>query len=282
MAQKQLKEEFPDITQSTINDIISATNNVTEAKQMLRNFVEEPKRDQENQIKELQKQFYAVPKEVIIQILEKFKYNFEEVIVPLFNEQAEIQKREQVGLKKKREQEEKLKREEETKKQCKELMTIFHNIPKETIQRILDENEGDIQDTTDQLLSIVSQQEELQKKEDVKKREEEAKRKEKERAAKELERVKNIKVDALKEKFGDMPIDQIMISLESSKWDIKDACKKLMAISAEKKKMELKSLFQSFTDIEIQETLQANDWNVALAAKTLSSRREEKKTSRRT
>ncbi len=119
-------------------------------------------------------------------------------------------------------------------------MEIFQTIPKETIQKFLDENEGDIQETTSQLLTVVSQQE------DTKKMEQIAKQKERERLSKEQEeRMKNIKIEALREKFPNLLPKDIVTALEATKWDIREACKHLVALSADRKKKELKSLFQA-------------------------------------
>jgi len=272
-----LREEFPDLAQSTINAVLGAANdNIDEAANMLREIAEEGKRDaqkhNERKISELQTQFTTVPREVIVRVLEQNKYDVDACIVPLFNILAEVQKQEQLSSKKKRQEADKKKREEQTKAQIKQLMDIFQNIPKDIIQTILDENEGDIQETTMQLLGIVSKQEETKKNEQV------AKQKERERLAKEQEeRMKNIKIEALREKFPDLTPKEVIVALEQTKWDIKDACKNLVAVSADRKKRELKSLFQSETEEDIQEALQSNDWNVAAAAKILTARRESKR-----
>jgi len=272
-----LREEFPDLGQSTINAVLGAANdNIDEAALMLREIAEEGKRDtqkhNERKISELQTQFTTIPREVIIRVLEQNKYDVDACIVPLFNALAEVQKQDQLSSRKKREEEDKKKRDEQTKAQIKQLMDIFQNIPKEIIQTILDENEGDIQETTMQLLGLVSKQEEAKKNEQV------AKQKERERLAKEQEeRMKNIKIDALREKFPDLTPKDVIAALEQTKWDIKEACKNLVAVSADRKKRELKSLFQSETEEDIQAALQSNDWNVAAAAKLLSVRREAKR-----
>jgi len=272
-----LHEEFPDLAQSTINAVMGAVNdNVEETRQMLRGMAEEGKRDTEKQnerkISELQAQFTTIPKDVILRILKENKYDVDACIVPLFNVLAEAQTQEQVVSKKHREEEEKKRAKEQTKVQIKQLMEIFQTIPKDTIQKILDDNEGDIQETTTHLLAVVSQQEES------KKHEQTNKQKERERLSKEQEeRMKRVKVEALREKFPELLPKDIMTALELTKWDIKEACKKLVSLSAEKKKKELKSLFQSFSDEDIQDALQANDWNVPATAKVLSSRREAKK-----
>jgi hypothetical protein len=153
--------------------------------------------------------------------------------------QTENKRKEQAEQRKKRELEDKRRRQEE----INSLMEIFTTIPKDTIQRILDENEGDIQDTTNQLLVLVSEQEEAKKRELLKKQQEREEQARKMRQEQE-ERMNSLKVDALKEKFNDLPADVILDTLKSSKWDIKEACKRLMTISADKKKNELKSLFQ--------------------------------------
>jgi len=271
-----LQEEFPDLAQSTINAVLGAANdNVYEATQILRGMAEEGKRDteknNERKIAELQSQFTTLPRETIVKILQQNKYDVDSCIVPLFNILAEVQRADQVASKKQRELEDRKRRDEENKSQIKQLMDIFQTIPKETIQNILDENEGDIQETTTQLLSLVSQQEDAKKFEHV------SKQKERERLVKEQEeRMKNIKMEALREKFPNLLPLEVTKALQLTKWDIKEACKNLVSLSAEKKKKELKSLFQDFSDEDIQDVLQSNDWNVPQAAKTLATRREVK------
>lgn len=103
----------------------------------------------------------------------------------------------------------------------------------------MDENEGDIDETTAQLFSIVGKQEEEEKKkkqqEDQKKREEEEKQKkekeverekerekERERARKEQEdRMKELKITALIERFDNIVEEEVVKALEENQWDIK-------------------------------------------------------------
>jgi len=102
-----LREEFPDLAQSTINAVLGAANdNIDEAAQMLREIAEEGKRDtqkhNERKISELQTQFTTVPRDVIIRVLEQNKYDEDACIVPLFNILAEVQKQEQLSSRKKK------------------------------------------------------------------------------------------------------------------------------------------------------------------------------------
>jgi len=239
-----LHEEFPDLAQSTINAVLGAVNdNVDVASQMLRGMAEEGKRDtekhNERKISELQAQFTTVHKDVIVRILKENKYDVDACIVPLFNVLAEAQTQEQVVSKKHREEEDKKRTAEQTKLQIKQLMEVFQTIPKATIQKILDDNEGDIQETTTHLLTVVSQQE--SKKQEDSKKQETDKQKERQRVAQEQEeRMKRVKVEALREKFPELLQKDVMTALESTKWDIKEACKNLVSISAEKKEERIK------------------------------------------
>lgn len=99
------------------------------------------------------------------------------------------------------------------------LMEVFKEIPKEKVQQVLDENEGDIEETTTQLLALVHKQElertenarkqqllQQQKQQQLLRQQEEEKKKKQE----EENRLKDVKIQALKEKFIDLSESEVI------------------------------------------------------------------------
>ena len=149
----------------------------------------------------------------------------------------ETTRKEQQESKKRRDQEAKLKKEEEIKKKTAHLMGIFENIPRERVQQILDENEGDIEETTNQLLEIVAEQElaEQQRRR--------AQDEEKRLAEEQERRLQDLKIQALREKFDNLTEAEVIHSLSTNGWDIKKALVDVLKVSNDKKVADLKNLF---------------------------------------
>ncbi len=167
---------------------------------------------------------------------------------------------------KKKEEEERKRGEENKRKAHSNLLEIFNTIPKEKVQELLDENEGDIEETTNQLLTLVAKQENEKeyanknnngnnnksnsnnknnsnnnsKGEDLIRQ----RREEEERLQKEQEkRLRELKIQALTEKFEDLTEVQVIKALDATSWDIKKALQELFTISGVKKKDHLLILF---------------------------------------
>ncbi len=162
---------------------------------------------------------------------------------------------------KKKEEEERKRGEENKRKAHSNLLEIFNTIPKEKVQELLGENEGDIEETTNQLLTLVAKQE--NEKESAKNNNGNNKsnknnsnnnskgedlirqrREEEERLQKEQEkRLRELKIQALTEKFEDLTEVQVIKALDATSWDIKKALQELFTISGVKKKDHLLILF---------------------------------------
>jgi len=270
---EKLQKEFSDFTVSTLNDITKTYDNDPEkAAQYLRSLAQEEKHQKEQKINELHKQFSELPRQVVAKILEEHNYNDDAALFPLYEKLNEVKKQKEAEKKKQRELEAKKRRDAEVKQQIQSLMEVFQSIPKETIQRILDENEGDLSETTNQLLVLVADQENQKKQEETHRAQlEDKKRKEEELKS------RNLKFEVLKEKFPELSYEEVLKALENTGWDIRLSCKYLVTYSAEKKLAELKVHFSEFSSDEIQTILQNNDWDSAKAVKSLTEIREKRK-----
>jgi len=171
----------------------------------------------------------------------------------------------------KKRQDEEERKKIEAKKQAEGLMKAFKTVPKEKVQEILDKNEGDIEATTDELLFLVDQLE-VQKKQQQK----ELERRKQEQEA----RAKELKITALASKFPDIPEDYVVTTLEKVGGDIKEAAAALLKYSTEQKKKELKAIFQSAMEDEIDSALEKANWDKVKAAEYLNKTREERRKSK--
>jgi hypothetical protein len=151
-------------------------------------------------------------------------------------------------------------------------MEAFKNIPQAKVQQVLDANEGDIEETTVQLLGLVQQEEDEAKAKQ--KAEEERRRREEEEKKKAEDQNRDIKINALKGQFLDLSEAEVISILESCKWDIKKAYGELLNYSINKKKKDLKDLFQSCGENEILAILEAHSYDKMKAAKELMTKRE--------
>jgi len=216
--------------------------------------------------------FSNLPEEVIAKVLEESKWNEEDALVPLFH-LSEEQSREgkrlaQLEVQKKKTEEEKKKKIEEAKEKAAYLLEMFHaTISKEQLQKMLEENEGDIEETTTQLLQLVDKQEEEKEKkrlEDRKVREQAEKLKQ--------EQERRVALDVLKHRFVELPEGEILNALNQFNWQLEKSSTHLARISIENKRKNLRALFKNFPDDVIELALQQNGWDQTKAAKQLAER----------
>jgi len=267
---KSLKEDFPDMSQSVIGDVLGVYKGDKSAAAVALGGIDgETKRENEKKIKELRDLFPFATDQMCKEILTSTNWDVEAAIVPLFTKGEELKKktRKEKGVKIAK------KREAETKKQYEHLLEMFYIISKEEIQNLLDENEGDIEETTTQLLALVAkEEEEKQKKKEAIEKAEENKLQEEQQY-----RFRELKIQALEEKFEDLSEKEVISALEVAQWDIKKAHLALMQISMDLKKKYLKSLFQSIKDEQIEAALQANEWDRVKAAQFITEQLREKR-----
>jgi glycerol-3-phosphate cytidylyltransferase-like family protein len=267
-----LQEEFPDMSQSIIGDILNTCKgDRAAAAAALGGIDKETKIENDKKIKELRELFPFASEQDCKEVLASTNWDVEAAIVPLFNRGEELKQK----ARKEKEADLVRKRETEAKKQSDNLLEIFNTIPKDEIQRLLDENEGDIEETTNQLLVIVAKQDE----EKAKKKEASIKAEEKRMQEEQEMRLRELKIQALEEKFEDLAEKEVILALEAADWDIKKAHLELMKVSAEKKKKYLKSLFPSVKEAEIENALDSNEWDKARATTYLTEHLREKRSS---
>jgi len=268
---QSLQEEFPDMTQSVLGDILkSYSNDKKKAAQALRGIDEDVQMEKEKKIKELQSIFPKFQREDIISQLESTNWDVECAIPPLIIKMEAMQAFEQRSQdNQQRKVQEKKQSELQAMKQAAYLLEMFRaSIPIETIQQILDENDGDIEETTTQLLSLIAQQEE-----EKQKKEKEESRMKKEQAQK----MRDLKFQALREKFLDLSAQEITAALDANEWDIKKALNFLLKISMEKKRQSLKVAFHDVSDENVESVLRNNNYDTVKAADEITQMRENSK-----
>jgi len=285
----KLQQEFPDMSQSVLGDILSTySNDSRKAIQALRGLNEQESAENEKRIKELEDMFKNLSREFIVDSLKQANWNVDAAILPLFNKSdekiQEEKRRIETERRKKREEEESRKRQEETVKQLNHLMEVFKGIPQEKVQQVLDENEGDIGETTTQLLTLVQKQE-SERTENIKKQQilqqqkqqQQQQEEEKKKKQEEANKLNELKIQALKEKFVELSESEVVSALEKASWDIKKALAQLMDFSAIKKRRELKDLFQSFSENEIMNALEEQNFDKLRTAQALMTEREKRR-----
>jgi len=256
-----LASEFPDMTQSVIGDVLSTySNNIENATAALTLIRESQKEDEQRKIDELKLMFMSLPEEVIRKALKESSWSVESAIVPLFSYTEEQKRNEQKELHKKKSEEEKKRKEKEVSEKVQYLVDMFYSLPKDVVQKILEENEGDIESTTVQLLDTV-------------KKEEEKKNREKEEKLKQEQekQMRELKINVLKEKFPELTEMEVLQVLNSTSWDIRSTSSELLKISMQKKKLMLKNIFKDQSEEAIEVALNRNDWDFKKAYQDLSS-----------
>lgn len=132
-----LKEQFPDLTQSTIEMVSAQTNNKDQITSALKGISEQAQSMKEKDINELSESFPSIPRKKIIETLEQSNWDIEQAMVFLVSFYEEESKRNRL----------------------EEMMKDFKDIPKETIQMILDSNDGDTDATAAQLTQMLQENE---------------------------------------------------------------------------------------------------------------------------
>jgi len=224
---QKLQSEFPDLSQSVLGDVLNTyKNDKDRAANALRGISDELKQENNKKIQELKEMFPSLPLEVISTELEACKGDVDATIAPLFSRAQEQQQKEKKKIddeqRRKQKEEEIKRRKEDAKKQANNLMDIFKNIPPQKVQELLDEHEGDIEETTAQLLKVVAKQED-----DKKVAKQKAEEDEKRRRLEQEKRMKDLKFQALKDKFEELADNQVNAALETNDWDIKRALAEL-------------------------------------------------------
>ncbi len=208
-------EENIDMTASLWGDLLKGCKgDKQKAQQMLKGMKkqneEEKQREKDRKVREVEVNFPDLPKETIAEVLSENDWDVERAILPLFEaaekERQIIKQKEMKEHNMKREQEA-LERKQEAQKQAKAFLTqLFSNVPEQKIQKMLEDNEGDVDMTTDQLLTQIREEDEKKKKQEQEKkkereRERERKLQEEQEQKRRQEAERKLKLDTLKQKY---------------------------------------------------------------------------------
>jgi len=256
----QLIQEFPDLTHSVLREVYtSVEGDSNQAQIILKQFANNEPSDQEvmHKLEELEN-FQVLGREIVLQILKENRWDVEKAIIPLFALLEERQKQER----RKKYEDDKLKRADETKRQANVfLKELFATVPEEQIQKIMDENDGDVDATTDVLFDFLRKEDERQRKE----KEEEKIRKEKQQ-----------KRDALAIRFSKSE-DQVDKILEALNWDIQAAIRQLLKMEQDQKFHRFAKLYHFRRPEEIRHALEINDYDETKTMKYLDDKIEQEK-----
>jgi len=218
-------------------------------------------------------------------VLAANNWNVDAAILPLFNEAEKIKNEERRKQEEKRKEEEGRRQQEEYEQQVQHLREIFEkDVSSKRVQQILDDNEGDIEETTTELLEIVAKQEEEKRTQATlsqKQRETVDKTRTEmiipsHQLSKEQEekRLNEIKVQALSDKFDNVKESEVIDKLKANDWNVKKALLDLMALSNNKKKTDVNTVFPLLSDNEVQNALTVNEWNVMKTVQYIQAKRE--------
>jgi len=253
------------LTKSTFEDLLKQCKGNKEAadalaKQMQADVQAENVARQNKKILELKNNFADLSDQEIRKVLDENQWDVDAAILPLFElTQKKKEKEEEDALQKRRREI----KEREREKARTFLRDLFSEIDEKQIQKILDENEGDVDATTEQLLKLKADKEIDEEKEMKEKK----------------EREKEIKLEALIHQFSDYILDKdIKEQLENHNYNIEAVTPVLLKITEERKVVHLRRLYKFIKVGEVKEELDKCNWNVSTAMnqlKILNTQRKE-------
>jgi len=240
---------------------------------------EEQKRAQQRKIDELTANFPGIDRVALVKILTDNEWDVEKAILPCFEFQEgarEAQRQKEREEQNKKREEERRARQAEARQQAKTfLVQLFSNVPEDKIQAMLEENEGDVDLTTDQLISMKAEEEEKQEAMLKRRKEEE------EQLKRQAQLEKQLKIDTLVQRFGDYcSANEVVDILSKHNWDVKVASNDVLRLVEERKLDQLKRLYTTVDEVEIREALYKNDWNLIDTMKQLRIVQAEQKAQR--
>jgi len=101
------------------------------------------------------------------------------------------------------------------------LKHLFNTVSEDQIQQLLEENEGDVDATTDQLVKLVTKKEEEERKTQKTKR---------------IQQEREMIIEILVDRFANLNKDEILSTVEKHHWNVKIASTELLKQSEKKKK----------------------------------------------
>jgi hypothetical protein len=237
---------------------------------------EEKRRAQQRKIDELTANFPIIDRDTLVKILTENDWDVEKAILPCFEfqeKEREAQRQKEREEQNKKREEERRARQAEARQQAKTfLVQLFSNVPEDKIQAMLEENEGDVDLTTDQLISMKAEEEEKQE-EMLKRRKEEE-----EQLKRQAELERQLKIDTLVQRFGDYcSANEIVNILSKHNWDVKAASNDVLRLVEERKLEQLKRLYTTLDEVDIREALYKNDWNLIDTMKQLRTMQAQQK-----
>ena len=220
---------------------------------------EQKNEDKNRKLREVCEMFTDLPESIVKEVLASVDYDVEQALIPLFNELTKQQTKEAKIEEERRKKEETARKKEMDEKKRKEsinyLLEIFQGIDINEIQEILERNEGDVEETVNELTGIIQQRDLIEKEKEaalIKEEQEQA--------------LKQLKIDALKEKFPELSLtEEVIPCLENVNWNIKDACKYLLTLTSNKMINQVKIIFKNMNEDEITQVLEKVDWKVEKA-----------------
>jgi hypothetical protein len=240
MNYEDVKQQIPDMSASVFANLTDQGATIQDMKNL---FSPDPEiqRARNQKINELMHNFDGLDRSVIENVLIQNDWNEINAIIPLFGLYEEHQ----------RKQQENKQVQELTRKR---LELINDEFTEEDFKQKLDENDGDREATITQLLEIVEQRQ-IQK------------RKDQELVNRQYENEKAIAT--LQQRFADINKDEIVTILKKNNWDLVSAGKEILKISEQKKITLLEKLYPLSSKLEIEEALEAANWEFGQACNIL-------------
>ena len=157
-----MEQDIPaELTQSMWADVLKQVGGDKEKAKGLFKGMEEQENEKakERKVRELEANFPDTPKELIVKVLAENNWDVELAILPLFErveQQRQAEKEhERQEQAKKREAERKARKQQASEQAQACLQSLCANIPGEKTQALLDQNEGGVEATPEQLLALV-------------------------------------------------------------------------------------------------------------------------------
>eukprot|EP01101_Sappina_pedata_P010079 TRINITY_DN6259_c0_g1_i1.p1 TRINITY_DN6259_c0_g1~~TRINITY_DN6259_c0_g1_i1.p1 ORF type:complete len:718 (-),score=401.31 TRINITY_DN6259_c0_g1_i1:93-2207(-) len=263
-----LQQQFPEMTQSVFVAVLNACEgDETKAKAY---FEESSKKISEGDIarmvQELAEMFPDLDKEVIKKTLGENKNDVDASIVPLFTLVQDIgyKKRQEADRinSEKREAEREAKQKQARVEATQKMTELFKQISPAEINRIIEENDGDLEVVSERLAQLVAQKEEVDKKE---------------REAKAEQERREAIFETLRKQISKISDEEIRAELERCGYDPKIATPALAKISNERKTEEIAKLYPGFDANEIEAALYSNRWELLKAMEYLDQKKIDKK-----
>eukprot|EP01098_Paradermamoeba_levis_P006161 TRINITY_DN255_c0_g2_i1.p1 TRINITY_DN255_c0_g2~~TRINITY_DN255_c0_g2_i1.p1 ORF type:complete len:293 (-),score=154.01 TRINITY_DN255_c0_g2_i1:160-915(-) len=196
-------------------------------------------------IDEVEANFPTFDRKVVEQTLASNDWDVPRAIFALIQLQEKNEK-EKKGDEQKKAQEERLKKQREESK--KFLQRMFDSLPADVIQKVLDDNEGDVDIATTQLIDFV----------------------ENHQKEKRAEQERDLTINTIFEKFSEnITRDEVVQVFTQHQFDVKQTTVELLKISEKRKIQRLQLVFKNVTGSTIERTLAKADWVLKEAMKLL-------------